>query len=145
MEMLINKSECKYRTKFCGGFAQIMGLFLYICNNRKVFFSKVCIKPQCNRICFSGSRQYSRKNVTFQTTWKFNFFLFKNLPRAVISLSVFWNCKLLYINNVFSFLTEQYFIDALETILKLFQGFWNTLLNPKMFFLSCSYFGLIFG
>ena len=40
----------------------------------------------------------------------------------------------LYINNAFSILIEQYFIDTLENILKLFQGFLNTLLNPKNIF-----------
>ena len=30
-----------------------------------------------------------------------------------------------YITNIFFFLVEQYFIDTLESILKLSQGFWN--------------------
>ena len=37
----------------------------------------------------------------------------------------------LYITNVFHFLIEEYFIDRLESILKLFQSFSNTLLYPK--------------
>ena len=37
----------------------------------------------------------------------------------------------LYITNVFFFLIEQYLIDTIESILKLFRSFGNTLLYLK--------------
>ena len=40
----------------------------------------------------------------------------------------------LYIINFFLFLIDQYLIDRLESILKLFQSFSNTLLHPKIFY-----------
>ena len=40
----------------------------------------------------------------------------------------------LYIINFFFFLIDQYLIDRLESILKLFQSFSNTLLHPKNIF-----------
>ena len=63
---VINKIECKYQTKL--NFAQIMGARLCICKDRKVFSSEVCIKLQCDRICFSGSKQYSLKVENIQIT-----------------------------------------------------------------------------
>ena len=48
------------------------------------------------------------------------FFLFKSLSSAVISLSLgLLVMQTLYITNIFFFLIEQYFIDTLESILKL--------------------------
>ena len=47
-------------------------------------------------------------------------FKFKNLSSADIYIS--WSFgNALYITNVFSFPIEEYFIDTLESILKLFQ------------------------
>ena len=39
----------------------------------------------------------------------------------------------LYITNIFFFLVEQYFIDTLESILKLSQGFWNNVFSSIKF------------
>ena len=66
MVTLINKIECKYQTKL--NIAQIMGACLCICKDKKVFSSKVCIKLQCDRICFSGSKQYSLKVENIEIT-----------------------------------------------------------------------------
>ena len=63
---VINKIECKYQTKL--NFAQIMGARLCISKDRKVFSSKACIKLQCDRISFSGSKQYSLKVENIQIT-----------------------------------------------------------------------------
>ena len=54
------------------------------------------------------------------------FFIQKSVNCCYISFYLLV-LQTLYINNVFSFLIEQYFIDTLQNILKLFQGFWNTL------------------
>ena len=126
MVTLINKIECKYQTNL--NFAQIMRACLCVSKDRKVFSSKVCIKLQCDRICFSGSKQYSLKVENIQITWEYHFSLFRNLSSAVVM-------QILYITNVFFFLIMQYFIDTLEGLLKPSQSFWNTLLYPKMVFI----------
>ena len=82
------------------GFAQIMGPCLRICKGRKVFSSIACIKLQCDRFCFSGSKQCSLKVVNIQITWECHFTLFKNLSSALGLL-------VMHI-NVFFFLMEQY-------------------------------------
>ena len=129
MVTLINKIECKYQTNL--NFAQIMGACLCICKDRKVFSSNVCIKLQCDRISFSGSKQYFLKVESIQITWECHFPLFKNVSYISLGLSVMQS---LYITNVFLFLIKQYFIGRLESILKLFQSFSNTLLYPKNIF-----------
>ena len=140
MVTLINKIECKYQTNL--NFAQIMGARLCICKDRKVFSSKVCIKLQCDRISFSGSKQYSLKVENIQITWECHFSLFKNLSCISLGLLVM---QTLYITNVFLFLIWQYFIDRLESILKLFQSFPNTLLYLKNIFdyVHTFWFGLL--
>ena len=121
MVTLINKTEWQYQTNL--NFTQIMGARLCICKDRKFFSSKVWIKLQCNRISFSGSKQYSLKVENIQITWECHFSLFKNPSYISLRLLVI---QTLYITNVFHFLIEQYFIDRLESILKLFQSFSNT-------------------
>ena len=51
----------------------------------------------------------------------------------------------LYIINFFFFLIDQYLIDRLESILKLFQSFSKTLLYPKNIFYNVHtfWFGLL--
>ena len=110
------------------GFTLIMRACLCISKDRKAFSSKVSIKRQWNSICFSSSKQYSPKDVNIQITWECHFSLFKNLSSAVISSWSFGNA------NSFSFLIEQYFIDTLESIVKVFQGSWNILFNPEIIF-----------
>ena len=56
--------------------------------------SNVCIKLHCDGFCFSGSKRYSLKVIKIQITWECHFSLLKNLSGAVISLLVFWECKL---------------------------------------------------
>ena len=134
MVTLINKIKCKYRMKL--NFAQIMGARLCICEDRRVFSSKACMKLQCasSQICFSESKQYSLKVENIQVIWECLFFYSKSVKCCYISLYGPLVMQTLYITNVFFFLIEQYFIDALESILKLFHRFWNTLLYPKNIF-----------
>ena len=144
MVTLINKIECRYQVMMVKTFlslqmqrrsTQIMVERLCICKDRKVFSSKVCIKLQRDRISFSGSKQYFLKVENIQITWECHFSLFKYLPPISLGLLVM---ETLYITNVFFFLIWQYFIDRLESILKLFQSVSNTL--SKKHFLSCLYF-----
>ena len=137
MVTLINKIECKYQTNL--NFAQIMGARLCICKDRKVFSSKVCIKLQCDRISFSGSKQYSLKVEKIQITWECHFSLSKNLSYFSLGLLVM---KTLYITNDLLFLIEQYFNDRLESIPKLLQSFSNTSLYPKNIVIMVILFGL---
>ena len=136
-------------------FAQIMWQYLWICMDKKVF-SKVCIKLQCDHICFSGHKQYSVKVLNIQITWECHFSLLKNLSNAGchqtfqsqifqitrnISLGLLV-MQTLHINNVFSIFLH---IDTLtKSNLKLFQGFYDTVLYPENIFLSCACFGVVF-
>ena len=132
MVKLLNKIECKYQTNL--NFAQIMGARLCICKDRKVFSSKTCIRLHCDRISFFGSKQYSLKVENIQITWEYHFSLFKICQvLSYISLGLLV-MQTLYIINFFLFLIGQYLIDRLESILKLFQSFSNTLLHPKNIF-----------
>ena len=133
MVKLINKIECKYQSNL--NLAQIMGARLCICKDRKVFSSKVRIKLQSDCISFSASKQYFLKIEDIQITWECHFPLFKNLSYISLRLLVM---QTLYMTNTFFFLIEQYFIDRLESMLKLFQSFSNTL--SEKYFLSCSCF-----
>ena len=110
-------------------FTQIMGARLCICQDMKIFSSKVCIKLQCNHICFSGSKLYSLKVENIQITWNVIFFyskIYQVLSYIYVGLLAI---QTLYITNVFFFLIEQYFIDTLESwhTLKLFQSVRNDL------------------
>ena len=110
-------------------FTQIMGARLCICQDMKIFSSKVCIKLQCNRICFSGSKLYSLKVENIQITWNV-IFLYSKIYQVLSYIYVgLLAIQTLYITNVFFFLIEQYFIDTLESwhTLKLFQSVRNDL------------------
>ena len=110
-------------------FTQIMGARLCICQDMKIFSSKVCIKLQCNHICFSGSKLYSLKVENIQITWNV-IFLYSKIYQVLTYIYVgLLAIQTLYITNVFFFLIEQYFIDTLESwhTLKLFQSFRNGL------------------
>ena len=120
---MINKIERKYQTKL--NFAQIMGACFCIC------------KLQCNRISFSGRKQYCLKTLKQPENV---IFLFKNLSSAVISLGLLV-MQTLYVTNVFFFLIKQYFSDTIENILKLFQGFSSTLLYPLLYHVHTFWFG----
>ena len=94
-------------------------------------------------------------NCTHSSNLRMSFF-FKNLSSAslhpMFELQIFEITKnvslgllvmqTLYINNVFSVFIQQYFIDTLKIILKIFQGFRITLL--KKYFHCVFGFGLIF-
>ena len=112
------------------GSTQIMGPCLCICKDRKGFFSIACTKLQCDRFCFSGSRQCSLKVVNIQIAWECNFNLFKNLS-SVLGLLVMQTLDISI--NVFSFLMEhgKFISYYTEVILKLLKSLWHTLLNPK--------------
>ena len=92
----IDKKKLSVSNEVWLGFTQVMGLYLCICEDRKIFSSKVCIKLQCDRICFSGRKKYSLKVVNIQITIPMtcHFSLFKNLSIAVISHFICWYCKL---------------------------------------------------
>ena len=110
-------------------FTQIMGARLCICQDKKIFSSKVCIKLQCNHICFSGSKLYSLKVENIQITWNV-IFLYSKIYQVLSYIYVgLLAIQTLYITNVFFFLIEQYFIDTLESwhTLKLFQSVRNDL------------------
>ena len=106
-----------------------MGARLCIYQDRKIFSSKVCIKLQCNHICFSGSKQYSLKVESIQITWNV-IFLYSKIYQVLSYIYVgLLAIQTLYITNVFFFLIGQYFIETFEGwhTLKLFQSFRNGL------------------
>ena len=57
------------------------------------------------------------------------FFIQKSVKWCHISIGLL-AMQTLYFYNVFFLLIEQCFINTFESILKLFQSFWNALLNP---------------
>ena len=59
------------------------------------------------------------------------FFIKKSVKRCHISLGLL-GIQTLYISNGFLILMGHYFIDTLESILKLLQGFWNTLFKGTL-------------
>ena len=91
---LINKIEYKQSS---AGFCSNMRPCLYICMGWKVF-SLVCIMLQCDRICFSGSKQYSLEVLNIQINNLRMSFLFiqKSVKRSHISLSFFYTHRAVF-------------------------------------------------
>ena len=102
---LINKIECKYQTNL--SFAQVMGARLCICKDRKVFSSKVCKATMRSHLLFW-------QQAVLSESWKHSNNL--RMPFSFIQKSAIYPSW----SNVFLFLIEQYFIDRLDSILKLF-------------------------
>ena len=125
------------------GFAQIMGPCLCICKDREVCSSKEHIKLQSDHICFFARKQNSLKSDKHSNKLRMSFFFIRKSAKSChISLFVM---ETPCINNVFLFLVNQYFIETLESILKLFQGFWIFLLKstPKQIWKSSYMFVFI--
>ena len=72
---------------------------------------------------FFGQQAVLSEKYNLSNNLKISFFFIQKSAQCChISLGLL-ELQTPNINNIFFFLTEQYFIDALETILKLFQGF----------------------
>ena len=83
------------------------------CMHKATMWSKLFLSQQA---LVSESCKYSSSmRMSF-------FFIEKTVKCCHISLGILLR-QPRYVNDVFYFLIEQYFIDTLETILKLFQGF----------------------
>ena len=106
---------------------------LCICMYRKVF-SKVCIKLQCDRIFFSGSKHYSLKAVNIHITIEFRF-PYSKICQVLSHLLVFWWCKL-YTSTMFFLYIKVFFIMLIlwfgfkltfghtKSMLSTFSGWW---------------------